>query len=52
MTGALSGAFLGESGIPSEWLSALEDDPEVKGRSYLHDLADGLFEVSKQEAMR
>jgi len=42
MTGALSGAFLGESAIPHPWLDALEDEPEVKGRTDLGELAEKL----------
>ncbi|MEW6222795.1 MAG: ADP-ribosylglycohydrolase family protein [Candidatus Hadarchaeota archaeon] len=37
MTGAISGAFLGESAIPEEWRM------KVEGREKLQRLADGLF---------
>lgn len=43
MTGALSGAFLGEQAIPSGLLARLEDDPAGKGRSYLGKLAEQLL---------
>jgi len=39
MTGAIAGAYLGESAVPQEWLARLEDHPESKGRSYIADLA-------------
>jgi len=50
MTGALVGAFLGETAIPSEWLAALEDEPDGKGRSYIRDLADQLFSTQGTDA--
>jgi poly(ADP-ribose) glycohydrolase ARH3 len=40
MAGALSGAYLGEQGVPPRLLGLLEDGP--KGRRYLAGLADGL----------
>jgi poly(ADP-ribose) glycohydrolase ARH3 len=43
MAGALAGARLGEQGIPSGLLELLESSP--KGRAYLIDLADRLWEV-------
>jgi poly(ADP-ribose) glycohydrolase ARH3 len=42
MAGALSGAYLGEGAIPTEWLDALEDEPESKGRSAITRLAESL----------
>lgn len=43
MTGALSGALLGAHAIPKELLARLEDHPEMKGRTYLADLARRLY---------
>ncbi|MDP2605068.1 MAG: ADP-ribosylglycohydrolase family protein [Deltaproteobacteria bacterium] len=40
MTGALSGAYLGESAIPSNWLRGLEGFERIRG------LADALFEIA------
>ena len=40
MAGALSGAYLGLSGIPAQWLTYLEDG--AKGITYLRSLAEGL----------
>lgn len=44
MTGALSGASLGEAAIPPAWRDALEDEPGGEGRSHLRQLADRLAE--------
>jgi poly(ADP-ribose) glycohydrolase ARH3 len=41
MAGALSGAYLGAARLPSRLVGLLESSP--KGRSYLIELADGLF---------
>jgi poly(ADP-ribose) glycohydrolase ARH3 len=39
MTGALAGAYLGANTIPQGLLALLEDHPEIKGRSYITELA-------------
>jgi poly(ADP-ribose) glycohydrolase ARH3 len=39
MTGAVSGAYLGVGAISQELLTRLEDHPEMKGRSYIAELA-------------
>lgn len=49
MTGALSGAFLGQQAIPSTLLARLEDEPQGKGRSYLTNLADQLWNCRRYE---
>lgn len=41
MCGAVSGAYLGASALPSEWLSAVENG--LQGRDYAADLANRLF---------
>lgn len=46
MTGALSGAYLGDSQIPARWLDALEDGKY--GRSYIAQLAGQLLQVFSQ----
>src|SRR5262249_17694526 len=46
MTGALSGALLGANAIPKELLARLEDHPEMKGRTYLTELARRLHHAS------
>jgi poly(ADP-ribose) glycohydrolase ARH3 len=43
MAGAMSGALLGIEAVPQHLLSMLEDD--VKGLSYLRELATALFEL-------
>lgn len=43
MTGAMAGAFHGLSGIPSEWVSALEGGE--KGREYVIRMADRLLQT-------
>lgn len=40
MTGAISGAYHGEEGIPNEWISKMEDS------DYLLELSDALFDAS------
>lgn len=45
MCGAISGALLGYSAIPPNWLAALENGP--RGRDYALDLADELFNAWK-----
>lgn len=45
MTGAIAGAFRGESGWPERWLSALENGE--KGRDYVVGLADGFLVSQK-----
>jgi poly(ADP-ribose) glycohydrolase ARH3 len=45
MTGALSGAFLGLPAVPAHLLQLLEDDPGYKGRSYIRQLSDQLFQA-------
>ena len=52
MTGALSGARLGVGAIPRAWLSALEDDPGVPGRSAIRRLADELCALTSPRAAR
>jgi poly(ADP-ribose) glycohydrolase ARH3 len=42
MAGALSGAYLGLGGVPERLVGLLEESP--KGRRYLAELADGLFD--------
>ena len=41
MTGAISGAYYGEGGIPNEWMEQLEDGE--KGKSYIKRLAEELY---------
>jgi poly(ADP-ribose) glycohydrolase ARH3 len=41
MTGAISGAYYGEGGIPNEWIEQLEDGE--KGRGYIKRLAEELY---------
>jgi poly(ADP-ribose) glycohydrolase ARH3 len=48
MAGALSGAYLGVRALPERLVRLLED--RVKGRSYLSDLADRLFETYQTRA--
>ena len=43
MTGALSGAYRGKTGIPKRWLESLENGP--KGRDYIERLGDQLWEM-------
>jgi poly(ADP-ribose) glycohydrolase ARH3 len=43
MAGALSGAFIGVSGLPSRLVGLLEQSP--KGRAYITDLADRLHRI-------
>lgn len=43
MTGAISGAYHGKSGIPQRWLDVLENGE--KGRDYIEDLAGKLWEI-------
>jgi poly(ADP-ribose) glycohydrolase ARH3 len=52
MTGALAGAYLGATAIPSSLLERLEDDPEGKGRSYLAKLAEQLLRTWTDKGMR
>lgn len=44
MTGALAGAYLGETGIPPAWIDAVE------GTEELRELADGLLELALEQA--
>jgi ADP-ribosylglycohydrolase len=46
MAGALSGAYLGSARLPARLVGLLESSP--KGRSYLLELADGLFAASQR----
>jgi len=41
MTGAISGAYYGEGGIPNDWITQLEDGE--KGKSYIKRLAEALY---------
>jgi poly(ADP-ribose) glycohydrolase ARH3 len=41
MTGAISGAYYGEGGIPNEWVEKLEEGE--KGKSYIKRLAEELY---------
>ena len=43
MTGAISGAYHGKSGIPQRWLDVLENGE--RGRDYIEMLADKLYEL-------
>lgn len=43
MVGAITGAHVGEKGLPLEWLEQLEDGP--RGRSFARSLADRLFDT-------
>jgi len=45
MTGAISGAYYGEGGIPNEWVEQLEEGE--KGKSYIKRLAEELLYHSK-----
>jgi poly(ADP-ribose) glycohydrolase ARH3 len=44
MTGALSGAHHGKTGIPERWLESLENGP--KGRDYIESLGVRLWELT------
>ena len=46
MAGAIAGAHLGVQAIPKDLLAKLETSP--KGRAYLFDLADGLWQERQQ----
>jgi poly(ADP-ribose) glycohydrolase ARH3 len=48
MAGALAGARLGISAVPSHLVELLEDD--VKGMTYIRELAEGLFELFESRA--
>jgi ADP-ribosylglycohydrolase len=43
MSGALCGALVGESALPTRWVERLENGP--KGADYLRALADATFEL-------
>lgn len=43
MTGAISGAYHGKSGMPERWLNALENGE--RGRDYIEMLAEKLWEI-------
>lgn len=43
MTGAISGAYHGKSGMPERWLNALENGE--RGRDYIEMLAEKLYEL-------
>ncbi len=43
MTGAISGAYHGKSGIPQRWLDVLENGE--RGRDYIEKLAEKLWEI-------
>ena len=47
MAGAISGAFLGIGKLPKHLVGLLESSP--KGRDYIRDLADKLFEVHRRQ---
>ena len=45
MTGAVAGAYLGVGAIPPQLLAILEDHSEMKGRSYITELAKRLYQA-------
>ncbi len=45
MTGAISGAYYGEGGIPKRWEEKLEEGKGKKGRSYIRWLGEELYRV-------
>lgn len=47
MAGGVAGAFVGEGGLPQEWLQRLED--EHKGRTYIRELGQRLYAAHLQE---